>query len=157
MTMTFNGVLFQDLKMYLKRLSELLSIPAKAKDPNVSLMQQEARIHAFMACHYVLNSLLKDIYDQSDMSKKEGANPQNAPGEVLMWLLNQKLLSTEHVKAIAQQYEAVGVLSFDSSWLLHEDKKVYRKMLDTIPRYHYGMHTFVVHLAKNIVFYREKQ
>lgn len=153
MTMSFNGMLFEDLSLRLKMLNNLFSIPAKSKDSAISRMNDEARIHAFLTCHNTLNDLLRSIYDESELSKKEKADPKNAPGEVLSWMLKEKMIDKDQIVVIAQQYDAAGLLTYDSAWLLQaEDKKVFQDMVKKLPRYYYGMNTFVLSLSKRVMF-----
>lgn len=156
--MSFNGMLFEDLTQRLKQLSELLSISVKTKDAGVASMHQEARLYMFLACHTTLNDLLKSIYEESGLVKKEGADPRNAPGEVLTWMLKEKMVDKQQVMAMAEQYEAAGLLSYDGAWLTTpEDQKVFQDTIKKIPRFYYGMNSFVVNFSKRIVFYQKGQ
>ena len=157
MTMSFNGLLFEDLNQRLKNLSELLSIPAKSKDPGINCINQEARIYGFLTCHNTMNDLLVSIYEGSDLGKKENANPKNAPGEVLSWMLSEKMITKDQVVLVAQQYDVASLLAYDSSWLSGpEDKKMFLDMVNKLPRYYYVMNTFVQSFSKRLVFYKEK-
>ncbi len=156
MNISFNGVLFEDLNQRVKNLGELFSIPAKSKDPGIARMNEEARIYAFLACHNTLHNLLRGIYDQSDLSKQEHTNPNNAPGEVLSWMLSEKTIDKDQVVAIAQQYDIANLLTYDSSWLIQpEDKKLFKDMVNKLPRSHYVMNSFVLSFSKRITLYKE--
>ncbi len=157
MNMTFNGMLFEDLTQRLQQLSNLLSIRSKSKDKAATLMEQEARIYSFMSCHTLLNKLFVSIFEESELTKKPNANTKNAPGEVLTWMLSQKMVTKEQIAAIAQQYEAARLLTYDGAWLINkEDQQVFKDMVKKIPRYYYGMNTFVLGFSKRLVFYKEK-
>ena len=152
MKMSFNGILFEDLNQRLKHLGKLLSIRTSTKDDGTKLMEQEARIHAFMTCHTTLNNLFRSIYEDSELSKKPKANPKNAPGEVLTMMLKEKVVTKEQVGFIAQQYEVAGLLTYDDAWLLQpEDRKAFKGMVQKIPRYYYGMNMFVANLSKRLI------
>ena len=154
--MSFNGVLFEDLSQRLKQLSKLFSIPVKSKDVGIACMNQEARIYSFLTCHNKLNDLLKSIYDESDLSKKENANPKNAPSEVLSWMLSEKMIDKDQVVAIAQQYDAASLLTYDKAWLMQsEDVKLFQEMVKKLPRYYYGMNNFVLSFSKRLVLYKK--
>ncbi len=155
MNMMFNARIFEDLSQNLAVLGEMFSaqVPRKSKDPLINLTIQEARLHAFMTSHTSFGDLLRSIYEQSDISKKEGSDPKNAAGEVLTWLYRQRTLTAQQVTAFAEQFESATVLSYDSGWLEHpEEKKLFNERYAKISRYHYMMNIFVGALTKKVSF-----
>ena len=156
--MSFNGVLFEDLRQQLKQLDELLRVPVKSKDTGKALLYQEARVYMFLQCHTRLDDLFKSIYTGSELSKREGSDPKNAPGEVLTWLIKEKMTDKEQATGIVQQYEAASLLAYDSAWLSYaEDKKVYQDFVQHIPRYYYKMNTFVMHFSQRITLHKKEK
>ena len=155
MNMMFDARIFEDLSQNLSALGEQFSTsaPRASKDAQVNLMISEARLYAFMTCHSSLSNLLRDIYDKSEISKKEGSDPKNAIGEVLTWFYKERMLTKDQVTTLIEQFDSAPVLSYDSAWLpLPEEKKIFNERYSKISRYYYIMSTFIGALSKKVTF-----
>ncbi len=159
MYMKFDARLFEDLSQYLKVLDKQFSseVP-RTKDQKIQLVLDEARLYAFMMCHNTFNELLRSMYDQSPLSKKEGSSPKNAVGEVLTELVKESALTKKEASIFVEQFDSANLLSFDGAWFLKpEEQKMFASHVKKISRYYYAMSTLLSYLTKKMAIIPEEK
>lgn len=159
MKLQFNARIFEDLLQRLSLLGDLFgsSYPQKSKDLLVSTVIQEARVHTFLSCHTTFSDLLMSIYEQSDISKREKSDPNNALGEVLFWFSREKAVTQVQLNSFSEQFKAASLLSYDQEWLTEpDDRKQFDAYAARISHYHYTMNQFMSSLSQRVSFVRSK-
>lgn len=149
--------LFEDLNFRLTRFQEHFgsSAPRSSKNPLVQRIIMEARLHAFSMCHSSLRDLLYSIYEGSPL-KKEGTTSENALGEILTWMYQQKMLTVEEAQDLIEQFDTALLLSYDKEWLDTQEKRtLFDERCNKLSRYYYRMSTFSGMLTQRLVVTKE--
>jgi len=150
--------LFQDFNYKLAKFGEHFgsSAPRTMKDPLLARMLLEGRMHAFSLCHVALSDFLKAIYNESDLSKRDGAHPEQAIGDVLGALHKEGMISYEDLVDFVDQFQLGKVLTYDREWLEGQDQqRLFDEHVKKLPRYYYRMSTFSGNLTQRLTVIRE--
>ncbi len=152
--------LFEDFNYQLARLQEHFGplAPRASKNPVTRNIILEARIHAFWQCQSTLRELLQSMYTGSDLSKKEGSNPDNAIGELIGWMYREKMLSPKEVDALVELFESGMLLFADRCWLNSSEKhKIFDDRSNRLSRYYHSLSTFSGMLTQRLVVSKESE
>lgn len=150
--------LFEDWNYKLARFGEHFgaAAPRASKDAAIQRMVLEARLHAFVMCHAAFGDLLLTMYEQSDLSKKEGSDSDNAIGELLTWMHKQRMVSMEELRDIADQFDSWRLFSYEKEWLeTAEAQHLFDERCKKLSRYYHRMSTVSGMLAQRLVVSKE--
>ncbi len=152
MYMKFDARLFEDLSSHLKMLGRQFgSEVPRTKDEKVQMVLDEARLYTFLLCHNTFINLLRSMYEQSPFSKKEGSDPKNAVGEVLIELVKENAFTKKEAEIFVEQFNSAKHLFYDTAWFDDpKDQKLFLGEMKKISRYYYAMSTFLSYLTKHL-------
>jgi hypothetical protein len=149
--------LFEDFNFRLRALQQHFgsSAPRSSKNPLVQRIIMEGRLQAFSMCHSSFRDLLYSMFEGSPL-KKADSTPENALGEILTWMYQQKMLTLEEAQDFIEQFDTAMLLSYDKEWLDTQEKRnLFDERCTKLSRYYYRMSRFSGMLSQRLVVTKE--